>query len=108
MIGNYLRLTGCILLSLFTFQAFAEQITVTVTTNDPTAAAIGYTVKGKESGGSGKSYTGHGPSNQKYAFGFRKTSVKGKNISCGSAMLTKNSNVTLVTKGNRCHSVISR
>ena len=108
MIGNYLRLTGCILLSLFTFQAFAEQITVTVTTNDPTAAAIGYTVKGKESGGSGTSYTGHGPSNQTYAFGFRKTSVKGKNISCGSAMLTKNSNVTLVTKGNRCHSVISR
>ena len=108
MVKNFGRATSCMILSLLTLQAFAEQITVSVTTNDPTAAAIGYTVEGKESGGSGKSYTGHGPSNQTYAFGFRKTSVKGKNISCGSAVLTKNSNVTLVTKGNRCHSIISR
>jgi len=104
---NFVILSGCIVLAIFTFSAFAEEITVSVATNDPTAAAIGFTVNGKESGGAGKSYTGNGPSNQKYSFGFRKKSVRGKNIRCGSLKLTKNSNIVLTKKGNRCHCTIS-
>lgn len=94
-------------MTLFSLHVFAaDTISISVKTNEKTAAAIGYTVGGKKSGGAGKSYVGKGPKNKTYAFGYRKKSVKGANISCGSLMLTKNSNVTLITKGNKCHSVM--
>jgi hypothetical protein len=108
MIKNYIILFGCIMLTIFTLPLFAKEITIRVMTRDSTAAAIGFTVNGKESGGAGKLYTGNGPSNQKYSFGFRKTSVNGKNIRCGSLTLNKNSTIVLVKKGNRCHSAISQ
>lgn len=102
-----MKTIGCISLALFSFPALAaSMINVTVTTNTPMAAGIGYTVDGKESGGPGKSYTGTGPKNKTYAFGYRKK-AKGANISCGSVKLRKNANVTLVVKGNSCHTVVN-
>ena len=107
MIKSHINFFGCIIIMLFSLQAFAENtITITVKTNEKTAAAIGYTVGGKDSGGPGKSYTGQGPKNKKYVFGYRKNSVKGTDITCGTLTLTKSSNVFLITKGNKCRCVI--
>ena len=108
MIAHYVKWISCIIVTLFSLQVFAEDaIKITVQTNEKTAAGIGYTVGGKKSGGSGKSYVGKGPKNKKYSFGYRKNSISGANISCGVLTLTEDSNVTLVTKGSKCHSVIN-
>lgn len=84
----------------------ANTINVTVMTNDQSAAAIGYVVNGKKSGGTGKSYEGMGPVNGKYSFGYRRNSAQGKDIPCGSHVLKRNSQVFLVAKGNRCRSIV--
>ena len=103
MIKHYVKTFSYIIIALFSLQAFAEDtISITVKTNEKTAAGIGYSVEGKDSGGAGKSYTGRGPKNMKYSFGYRR---RGTNIPCGTLTLTKNSNVTLITKGNKCHSI---
>ena len=95
-----------LIMSLCLAPAFADNsISVSVSSKDPSAAAIGYTVLGKKSGNIGKSYHGKGPANQTYHFGYRK-SVFGANISCGALKLTKNSNVHLITTGNQCRSVL--
>ncbi|HHF7365207.1 TPA: hypothetical protein ACPSKY_000300 [Legionella bozemanae] len=86
----------------------AETIRITVTTNDQTAAGIGYMVNGKKTGGPGKFYTGNGPKNNKYFFGYRKKSAQGRDVSCGSHNLTKDSYVILLAKGNRCRSIVRR
>jgi hypothetical protein len=86
----------------------ANTIEVTVTTNDQTAAGIGYAVNGKRIGGSGKTYTGKGPINSVYSFGYRKNSANGKDVFCGSHTLTKNSQVFLIVKGNKCRSIVGR
>ena len=105
----YKKVFGCIALSLFSIQAFAEDtIKITVKTDEKSAAAVGYTVGGKESGGPGKSYVGNGPKNKEYLFGYRKNSEQGPNISCGALTLTQDSNVTLVTQGDECHSVMNQ
>lgn len=97
-----------IILALFSLQALAEgTIKVTIKTSETSASALGYTVEGKESGGPGKSYTGKGPKNKKYSFGYRKK-TKGTNISCGSLTLTKDSTVNLITKGKNCKSVLGK
>ena len=106
MTKHYLKIFSCTILTLFSLQVFAEDtISITVKTNEKTAAGVGYSVGGKDSGGAGKSYKGKGPKNKKYSFGYRKNSVDGTNIPCGALTLTKNSSVTLITKGNKCHSV---
>lgn len=86
----------------------ANTINVTVTTNDQTAAGIGYAVNGKKIGGAGKTYTGKGPINSNYSFGYRKNSAQGKDVSCGSHRLTKDSHVFLIAKGNKCRSIVRR
>ena len=107
MIKHCIKIFSFTIISLFSLQTFAgDTISITVKTNEKKAAGIGYTVGGKESGGSGKSYVGKGPKNKKYSFGYRKNSIRGTNISCGSSTLTKDSNVILITKNNKCHSVI--
>lgn len=81
-------------------------INVSISTNDPTAAGIGYAVNGKKIGGAGKSYLGKGPINSTYTFGYRKKSASGRDIFCGTHRLTKDSTVFLISKGNKCRSVV--
>lgn len=85
-----------------------QTINVTVSTNDQSAAGIGFAVNGKKIGGSGKTYTGKGPINSTYSFGYRKSSANGKNVSCGSHTLTHDSHVFLIVKGNKCQSIVRR
>ena len=104
---NQTRFFSGLIITLVTLQALAANtITITVNTTEKSAAAVGYSVEGKELGGTGKSYTGKGPMNKKYVFGYRKSSVKGFDVSCGALTLTKNSHVSLITKGGKCRSVI--
>jgi len=106
---NGIKYFSILVVILFSLQSFAEDtVKITVSTTEKTAAAIGFTVDGKESGGSGQSYSGEGPKNKEYKFGYRKDSVKGLNISCGSLTLSENSNVTLTTEGDKCLSVVSQ
>ncbi|MCW8387705.1 hypothetical protein OQJ15_15455 [Fluoribacter dumoffii] len=96
------NLLGLIVFSV-SLQAIAnETIKVQVKTKEATAAALGFTVEGKKSGARGKSYSGKGPVNKVYVFGYRKNSAFGPDILCGSHKLTKDSIVTLVTTGNHC------
>ncbi|MCE0723245.1 MULTISPECIES: hypothetical protein [Legionella] len=96
----------CLLGSSF---VYAEQtIRITVTTNDQNAAGIGYLVNGKKIGGPGKSYTGKGPKNGKYLFGYRIKSAQGRDVSCGSHKLTRDSYVILLAKKNKCRSIVRR
>jgi hypothetical protein len=105
MIHYCTKFFGGFILTLFSIQVFAEStINITVKTDEKLAAGIGYTVEGKESGGAGKSYVGKGPRNKTYSFGYRKKSIKGANISCGSLILTKDSNVSLLMTNNKCRS----
>lgn len=88
--------------TLFCWQAYADDmIKVTVVATEK-AMAVGYQVEGKRVGGLGKSYSGNGPVNKKYSFGYRKTPI-GADIPCGSLVLSKNSKVKLITKGNQCY-----
>jgi hypothetical protein len=96
----------CFIGSSYVFAA--NTINVTVATDDQTAAGIGYSVNGKKIGGSGKTYTGKGPINSNYSFGYRKNSAQGQDVPCGSHTLTKDSYVFLITKGNKCRSVVKR
>ncbi|WP_392538170.1 hypothetical protein [Legionella sp. 227] len=87
----------------FAIQAIAKDtISVQVKTDEKTAAALGFTVEGKKSGARGKSYSGKGPANKVYIFGYRKNSAFGPDILCGSQKLAKDSIVTLVTTGDHC------
>lgn len=105
--GNF-KILGITIALIFSLPVFAEgSIRVNVHTADNEVSALGYTVQGKKSGGPGKSYSGTGPANKTYKFGYRKHSAQGANISCGSHTLTKDSNVTLVTKGSHCTSLIN-
>lgn len=91
--------------TLCSWHVFAEDIIrVTVTATDR-AVAVGYLVEGKKLGGLGKSYTGTGPINKKYSFGYR-TNPIGSDIPCGSILLNKHSKVKLVTKGEHCYTVV--
>ncbi|CAM4399872.1 MAG: hypothetical protein LEGION0403_FIIPPAGN_02104 [Legionella sp.] len=104
---NPIQIFSGIMLTLFSLQALAEErIRITVKTKEYTAAGIGYSVDGQRSGAIGKSYSGKGSKNRTYVFGYRKNSIVGANITCGSRVLTKDTTVTLVTKGEQCLSVI--
>lgn len=86
----------------------AETISITVSTEDKTVAAIGYCVDGKRSGTAGKSYTGKGPKSATYAFGFRRSYLGGKDIACGTHTLKDNTHVVLINEGDKCHSIVKR
>lgn len=95
-------------LTLLSLQTFAsDSISVRVSTNEKAAAAIGFSVADKKSGGMGKSYAGTGPRNQVYQFGYRK-SVFGRNIPCGNQRLRQSSSVFLITKNNSCRSMVRK
>jgi hypothetical protein len=108
VINNFVKRLACISIALFSLQSFAENtIKITVQTDEKRAAGIGYSVAGKKLGTLGKSYSGKGPINQKYVFGYRQDSFRGANITCGELTLTKDTTITLVTQGNECLSVVS-
>lgn len=87
---------------------YAEDIVVEVkVVATERAGAVGYLVEGKSSGGLGSYYSGKGPSSKRYVFGYRKQAIGGEDISCGSAILSKNSQVKLIVKGNQCYTVIN-
>jgi hypothetical protein len=108
MIKSLITALSLVLIALFSSQICAQNIIqVTVTTTEKAAAGIGFSVEGKNRGGMGKSYEGTGPQNKQYTFGYRKKSIVGVNISCGTLTLTKNSKVVLVSKNDKCHSVLN-
>jgi len=108
MIRNSIKIIGGTIFAVLSLQIFAENtIRITVKTEERTAAGIGYSVEGKIAGSIGKSYTGKGLKNKKYLFGYRKISISGTNISCGTKTLTKDTTITLVTQGDKCQSVIN-
>lgn len=109
MIKHFVTMISCLALTLLSLQTFAEEkrISVTVQTAERSAAGIGFSVNGRNTGGAGRSFTGKGPQNNRYLFGFRQNSISGKNISCGSLTLNSNSKVTLVYKGEHCRSVLN-
>lgn len=107
MIRNTIKTFGGLMFALFSLQTFAENtIRITVKTSEHSVAGIGYSVDGQRSGTLGKSYTGKGVKNKEYVFGYRKHSIAGVNVSCGTRVLTKDTTVTLVTKGDKCLSII--
>ncbi|BCA96629.1 hypothetical protein TUM19329_29900 [Legionella antarctica] len=97
-----------VIITLFSIPAFAENtISITVKTNEKSAFAIGYFVGGEAKGSMGKSYSGKGPKNKKYLFGYKKKFINGNNVYCGAQILTQNSAVTLITEGSKCHIAIN-
>lgn len=108
MIISSLKAVSCITMAMFSLSAFADdQIKITVKTDEKTAAAIGYAVGGKALGGLGKTYSGSGPTNKKYVFGYRKHSIYGANVTCGELVLNKDSIVVIVADGNKCQVLIN-
>ena len=103
-----LKTISCILIALYSLPTLAEKIIkVTVKTSEHSAIAIGYSVLGKSAGTLGSSYSGKGPIGKKYSFGYRKK-IKGADIDCGDITLKKDSVITLVTKDNKCVSVVTK
>lgn len=101
------RIFNGIIITLFSMQVFAESmIRITVKTEEHSAAGVGYIVEGKKSGTLGKSYTGSGAKNKEYVFGFRKNSIYGSNINCGSMVLTKDTTIVLISKEDKCQSIV--
>lgn len=108
MIGHLVKRLFILILFLFLLPVCAEKsISVTVKTTDKTAVAIGYMVGGKPAGCVGKSYSGKGPQNKEYMFGYRKSSIRGANISCGKVTLRHDSTVILVNNGDKCQTIIT-
>ncbi|MBN9229988.1 MAG: hypothetical protein J0I93_03985 [Legionella sp.] len=102
MYWNIKKLAGLSLV-LFSSTLWAENtIQVQVRTEEASAAALGFKVEGKKSGGRGKVYIGKGPANKTYIFGYRKNFAYGRDVLCGSEVLTHDSIVTLVTDGEQC------
>lgn len=103
----FLNLSIGIIASLSSYHLFAgDTIQVTVTAIDK-AAAVGFLVDGRRIGGLGKTYSGHGPINKKYSFGYRTSAFSGVDIPCGSTVLNKNSKVKLIIKEGQCHSLVN-
>lgn len=84
----------------------ADTIQITVIASDK-AAAVGFLVDGKKTGGIGSTYSAKGPVNKAYFFGYRKRVIGGTDIPCGTLTLNKNSKVQLITKGDQCYSVLN-
>lgn len=95
------RVLICGTLVLLSLQSNAETIQVKVNTKEKNVAALGFSVEGRESGSPGRFYSGKGPKNKEYRFGYRRA-LYSKNITCGSLVLTKDSLITLVIKEDQC------
>ena len=80
----------------------SEYIKVRVHTEVSNAAAIGFRAAGAEQGGLGRTYSGWGPKNEQYQFGYREDHAFGRNVDCGSLYLTVNQAVTLIKDGEHC------
>lgn len=80
-----------------------ETINIKVIIHAKDVAGVGYSVDGTDSGEAGNSHAGVGPSNKTYSFGYRKHPKIHENIPCGTAQLTKDTTVTLIAVGERCH-----
>lgn len=107
MISLIIKSVFCGFIGFFSAQAFAtDTIKVTVQTKEKKAVAIGYTVEKNQFGGLGNSFTGTGPINKEYLFGYRKDSIFGDNISCGSLTLTHDSTIILIKQDKKCQSII--
>lgn len=92
--------------SLFSVQVMAaDVIKVIVKTSERNAVAIGFTVDSREFGTLGKSYTGRGPVNKEYRFGYKKDSLFGDNVDCGKLTLTKDSTIILINQNNKCTTI---
>lgn len=108
MMNRSIKYLSCGIITLLSTHTFAaDMVKITVKTSERTAAAIGFTVEGKASGGIGKSYSSTGPKNKQYSFGYRKNSIFGENIPCGSLTLSQDSTVVLIYQNNECHVVAS-
>ncbi len=104
---NFIKTLLIFYISGFSSYSFADEvIEVTVIATDK-AGAVGYLVEGKKLGGLGKTYSGKGPVNRQYFFGYRQNVLTGRDIPCGSVILNKNTKVQLVTKGERCYTVVN-
>lgn len=108
MIKHFIQYAAWVLITLVSVQVYADdKIKISVDTGEQSVAAIGFTVDGRNSGGPGKSYTGKGPKNKEYKFGYRKDLLRGTDIPCGRATLSKDSHVTLVVKEDTCSHVVN-
>ncbi|RUR07230.1 hypothetical protein ELY15_12365 [Legionella sp. km772] len=104
---NFIKTLLALFVTLFSGQNFADDlIEITVVATDK-AMAVGYLVEGKKLGGLGKTYSGKGPVNKQYFFGYRKNALSGRDISCGSVVLNKSTKVQLVTKGKQCYAIVN-
>lgn len=107
MIGIVMKIFSCIFIAFFSFSSYAEQnIRITVKTNANDISGLGYIVEGKKIGGRGDSYSGNGPINKQYKFGYRTRLPFLTDISCGTQTLTRDSTIILVTDGKNCHSIV--
>lgn len=98
---------SAVLLSLITSQAFStDTINITVNTKEKDVIAIGYSVNGNKFGALGNSFSGKGPINQEYQFGYKKDSIFGEDVSCGSLTLNQDSKVILVKTNNQCSGIL--
>ena len=59
----------------------------------------GFSVNNNGKGSPGSSTTKTGPAGATYSFGFK---IAGKDISCGTAVLNRDSKVTLYYRGGKC------
>lgn len=92
---------------MFSLHVYAgKTIRITVKTDEHTATGIGYSVEGRASGTLGRTYHGRGVTNKEYVFGYRKHTIMGININCGSSILTKDSTIILVMKGDKCINIV--
>jgi hypothetical protein len=104
---NFIKTSIAVFGTLSSLHVFADDlIQITVIATDK-AAAVGYLVEGKKTGGLGSTYSGKGPVNKEYSFGYRKRVLGGTDISCGTLILNKNSKVQLVTHGEQCHTLVN-
>lgn len=107
MITQIIKCSIGVFFALISFCASAaDTIKITVKTNAD-AAAIGFEVGGNKSGGLGKSYSGKGPSNKEYSFGFKKGTIFGDSIYCGTLLLDQNCSINLIYQDNKCIAVLS-
>lgn len=107
MKGAYIKSLSCLIITLFSLHSFAANtIRVNVRTGIQAASALGFSVDGTRAGSLGRSFSGRGPANRTYLFGYRTKAPNRKNVSCSSHVLTRNSTVTLVAKGSRCQSIV--
>ncbi len=107
MNSRHLRFISTLALILVFFNSWAlENISILLRTNIANARAIGFKVDGIEHGSVGKTYRGTGPKNKLYFFGYREDSVFGRNIDCGSLLLSDNSAIILERESDKCIAIV--